>query len=54
MTMLQEQGEAVLEQGTSGATNLTLEVTNILLFFFARLINILLLFFRAVNRTLRK
>ena len=43
VAMLQEKGGAVLEPETSGATNLTLEVTNILL-----------LFFRAVNRTLRK
>ena len=43
MTMLQEKGEAALEPGTSGATNLTLEVTTILL-----------LFFRAANPTLRK
>ena len=27
--MLQEQGEAALEPGTSGATNLTLEVATI-------------------------
>ena len=39
VAMLQEQGEAALEQGTSGATNLTLEVATIILALFTTAVN---------------